>query len=62
MLIPRLRFPIDVDAQISLHHGVMICLYFYQVLWRISRRIRLTYPLQKLINELSIDVLKETAK
>ena len=44
-----------MDAQISLHHGMMIYLYPYQVVWHIGWRITLTYPVQKFINELCID-------
>jgi hypothetical protein len=39
---------------------MMIYPYFYQMLWRIGRQIRLTYLLQKLINESCIGVPRTT--
>jgi hypothetical protein len=45
----------DVDAQIGFHHGVMIYLYFYPLLWVSVDESDLPTPLWKLINELSID-------
>jgi hypothetical protein len=44
-----------MNAQIGFHRGVVKYLYFYQVHWRIGWQIRLTYLLQKFINELCID-------
>ena len=48
-----------MDAKISLNYGMMIYPYFDQM-WRIGRRIRFRYPLQKLIHELSIDSFRGT--